>query len=358
MKLHSGNALTKALVLCFALLISGCVVAPEKSRHTQLIGQVRATPAWKDLPVYDHIVIVVEENKDFARIDDDENSYIVDNPNAPFINRVLRKEGALLTRMYAEEHFSEGNYFWLLSGSNQDVGYFDLSPAPGSIDAPNLASQLIAHGRSFKGFSEDLPHIGSTVDREGDYARKHVPWISFSNIPNGATRDSSSNLTFSEFPSPGRARAFDELPTVSVVVPNLKHDMHDDVEGGSVAVGDRWLADNLGAYYEWAKTHNSLLIVTFDEDAQACWCRIGSTNPSSANLRDRNQIMTIFAGAHIIPGEYSEGAGVNHVSLLRTFEAMYGLERSGRQQAQALEAGISDGKVVSDVFRAVRSGKR
>ena len=39
-----------------------------------------------------------------------------------------------------------------------------------------------------------------------------------------------------------------------------------------VASGDTWLAQNLSAYAEWAKTHNSLLIVTWDED------NFGSTN--------------------------------------------------------------------------------
>ena len=35
------------------------------------------------LPVYDHIVIVIEENKDFEQI--------IGNPNAPYINQTLCK---------------------------------------------------------------------------------------------------------------------------------------------------------------------------------------------------------------------------------------------------------------------------
>src|SRR5216683_4578734 len=68
-------------------------------------------PSPAGLPVYDHVVIVVEENKDYEQI--------IGNKNASYINDVLRKEGANLTKSYAEEHFSEGNYFWLFSGSNQ-----------------------------------------------------------------------------------------------------------------------------------------------------------------------------------------------------------------------------------------------
>ena len=38
--------------------------------------------------------------------------------------------------------------------------------------------------------------------------------------------------------------------------------MHD----GTVAQGDTWLQAALDAYANWAAAHNSLLVVTFDED--------------------------------------------------------------------------------------------
>jgi acid phosphatase len=342
----------RAIVVYAALLISGCAGVPGTERPSDRLNEASAPPRWEG-PVYDHIVIVVEENKDYRKIDDDEDSYIIDNPNAPFINGTLRAEGASLTRMYAQEHFSQGNYFWLLSGSNQDVGYLDCVPRPGSIHAKNLASELIAHGRSFKGFSEDLPALDPTADKEGDYARKHVPWIGFSNIPNTA------NLSFEDFPK--RVEDFHKLPTVAFVIPNLKHDMHDSSSkdaDDSVRNGDDWLRKNLGSYYRWAKTHNSLLIVTFDEDAtHAGLFGIGLTNPAASDIEDQNQIVTIFAGAHIKPG-YEETAPVTHVNLLRTIEAMYGLPRSGRQQRRALEADISDEKVITEVFKPVRKTKR
>jgi acid phosphatase len=329
--------------------LSGCLGLPDAEQRFDHPGEVKAPPSWQGLPVYDHIVIVVEENKDHVKLDDDKtNPFIIGNANAKFINK-LRVEGASLTRMYAEEHFSQGNYFWLLSGSNQGVGFLDCVPWPGSIDAENLGHQLIAHGRSFKGYSEGLPAIGSTVIEEGDYARKHVPWIAFANIPNGTTPDTSSNLTFAEFPK--RRQDFHKLPTVAFVIPNLKNDMHDDTneKGDAVKNGDEWLAKNLGDYVEWAKTHNSLLIVTFDENAQAGLFTIGPTNPAATDDKDKNQIVTILAGARIKPG-YEDKTPVTHVNLLRTIEAMYGLQRSGRQQAWAIKAGIADETVITGVF--------
>ena len=46
----------------------------------------------------------------------------------------------------------------------------------------------------------------------------------------------------------------------------------------------------------------------------------------------------------------AEPAGITHVSILRTIEAMYGLSRSGAQQPNAAAAGIGDEQVVTDVF--------
>jgi hypothetical protein len=65
----------------------------------------------------------------------------------------------------------------------------------------------------------------------------------------------------------------------------------------------------------------------------------------------QNRILTIFAGAHIKPGVYSEGKGVTHVNLLRTIEAMYGLPKSGAQQPNAAGAGISDETIVRIFLR-------
>ena len=60
--------------------------------------------------------------------------------------------------------------------------------------------------------------------------------------------------------------------------------------------------------------------------------------------------MTILAGAHIKPGDYPEGKGVTHVNLLRTLEAMYTLNKSGAQQQHALNAGITDDFILTDIF--------
>jgi acid phosphatase len=195
------------------------------------------------------------------------------------------------------------------------------------------------------------------------YGRKHVPWISFGNVP------TSWNLSFKDFPSD-----YTKLPTVAFVIPNLYHDMHnfpDDPEI-SIPAGDSWLRYNLDRYYQWARTHNSLLIITFDEnddkmpfgrptdpqpdpkrnecyqDLESRIARIFSREQTRV-LRDcQNQIATIFAGEHVKHGE--EHTPMTHVNLLRTIEAIYGLPKSGRQQPNAARFGIPDDRIASGVF--------
>jgi phosphatidylinositol-3-phosphatase len=349
----------RILVIIVLSYLCSCSDAESLNPDNRLVPTPKAaTLSWPSgLPVYDHIVIVVEENKDYKDI--------IGNPNAPYINDVLKANGANFTQMFGEEHYSQGNYFWLFSGDNQTIGFTDQIPSEKShpnypFTTPNLGEQLIAKGLSFKGFAESLPEIGFLGDKQALYARKHVPWISFANVPNGKTIAASSNLRFTDFPT--RPSSYHTLPTVSFVIPNLLNDMHNGPMEKSIPAGDRWLKKNIDPYYQWAKGHNSLLILTFDENADKRGY-LGLTNPAvdpkSCVGADRdqaycvglqNRIVTIFAGAYIKAGDYPEGNGITHVNILRTIEAMYGLPKAGAQQPNAVGIGISDDYIITDTF--------
>ncbi|WP_197512277.1 alkaline phosphatase family protein [Mycobacterium sp. 852002-10029_SCH5224772] len=257
------------------------VVALAASPLTPRIGLVAAA-----IPQPAHIVIVVEENRS-------ENG-IIGNKSAPFITS-LAANGANMTQSYAETHPSEPNYLALFAGNTFGVTK-DLCPVNAGA-APNLGSELLAAGHTFVGFAEGLPAVGSPVCTAGKYARKHVPWTNFTNVP------AANSLPFSAFPMGNYA----SLPTVSFVIPNNDNNMHD----GSIAQADAWLNRQLSGYANWAVANNSLLILTFDEDDNG----------------SRNQIPTVFYGAHVRPGNYSEQ--INHYNLLSTVEQMYGLPKTG-----------------------------
>jgi phospholipase C len=237
------------------------------------------------LPRPDHVVIVIEENHAYANI--------IGSSSAPYIN-ALANSGANFTNSFAVTHPSEPNYLALFSGSTQRV--VDDS-CPHTFSASNLGEELHGASLSFGGYSETMPSVGYTgCQYAGLYARKHNPWVNFTNVP------SSDNLPWTSFPAD-----YSSLPTVSIVVPNLQDDMHD----GTVQQGDSWLKQHLDGYVQWAKTHNSLLIVTWDEDD-------GTVT---------NHIPTIMVGQMVKAGNYSET--INHYSVLRTLEDMYGLSHAG-----------------------------
>jgi phosphatidylinositol-3-phosphatase len=229
-----------------------------------------------------HVVIVIEENHS--------GSSIIGNAAAPYMN-TLAQGGGQFSEYYGVTHPSLPNYLAMFSGDTQGVTN-DACPAPGSpYAAANIGRELLDAGKTFVGYSEDLPAVGSTVCSNGGYQRKHNPWSYFADVPTEA------NQPFSAFPTD-----FDQLPTVSYVVPNQLHDMHD----GTIAQADQWLQTNLDAYAQWATTHNSILIVTWDED----------------DFTGDNHIATFITGARVKAGVVT--ARHDHYSLLRTLEDLYG----------------------------------
>ena len=299
--------------------------------------------------LYNKVVIVIEENQSY--------STIIGNPAAPYTNS-LANHGALFTTSYGTEHPSQPNYLDLFTGSDQNVSDDNfVTNVPFSTE--NLGAQLLHAGYTFAGYSEDLPTVGDTTsnfaaapgDPVGthDYARKHNPWALYQNDAFPASPanygsnylPSSVNQTLAPFTALSAAGDFAHLPSLSIVVPNQQHDDHGVTGGASgdqlISDGDTWLKNNIDAYAQWAKTHNSLLIVTWDED----------------DYSSINQIPTIAYGAHIRTGKYSEPhsttfvsvvngdgqpsgtpvylpvQGINHWNILRTVEDIFHLGHIG-----------------------------
>ncbi|MET9002657.1 alkaline phosphatase family protein [Amycolatopsis sp. Hca4] len=269
-----------------ALVTAGAVTAATAGAEP---AAVRPTAA--AVPAFDHIVLVMFENKKYSSING--------SSSAPYFN-TLASQSAKFTSSFAITHPSQPNYVALFSGATQGVTD-DTCPANLGAKA-NLGRQLIDAGKTFKGYSEAMPSDGYTGCSSGTYRRKHNSWVDFSNVP------AASNVRFSSFPSD-----FTQLPTVAFVTPDMCNDMHDC----SIGTGDTWLKKNLDAYAQWAKTHNSLLITTFDEDSNT----------------SVNQIFTTFTGANVKVGSYSET--INHYTVLRTIEAAYGLPGIGNAASKS-----------------------
>lgn len=265
---------------------------------TVLAGATSAAP-----PTFDHVVVVVEENSSFTDV--------IGSADAPFINS-LAASGASLTGMHGITHPSQPNYLHLFSGSNQGQTS-NTMPTGVPFTTANLGGALVAAGRSFAGYSQSLPAVGFQGEAYSDtpgvnqYVRKHNPWMNWlAASPTGSQLATTVAQPFTAFPSD-----YATLPTVSFVIPNELNNMHD----GSIAEADAWLQTNLAGYASWAASHNSLLVVTWDEDG----------------VNERNRIPTLFVGAGVRQGQVA-GTWTLH-NLLRTIEDMYGTTHAGSAAA-------------------------
>jgi len=253
-----------------------------------------AASAAGPVPRFGHVVIVIMENKNYGDI--------IGRPDeAPYVNS-LAAGGAVFSHSFAVTHPSQPNYLALFSGSTQGITGDDCPHSFTGV--PNLGAELISAGLSFAGYSESMASAGYTGCGSYlslGYVRTHNPWVDFTNVP------AASNRTFGSFPA-----NYSQLPTVSFVIPNLCHDMH----YCSRDSGDSWIQHHLGSYASWARSHNSLLIITWDEDGSVLG--LGG---------DNNRVPTVFYGAHVRPGTYTERTG--HYGVLRTVEDMYRLPHAG-----------------------------
>jgi acid phosphatase len=306
-------------------------------RLTALCLFISLTASAQQLPRPDHIVVVIEENKGFDDVMD--AAPVPDaQSRAAYINNVLRPMAAVLTKSYALHHPSQPNYLEFFSGSAQ--GICNDHPPRRRIDVPNLARSLagtpnLGTKQAFVGYAENLPADLRTKSR-GNYVRRHCPWLAFSDVV-----ESRDTTMF-----PHTEQGFENLPLVAIVIPNLLNDMHTARTTASehltsrqkiareVKQGNDWLQAHLDAYVQWATTHNSLLILTWDEDSAENTSRMLQLELDRLDRDDRcehamntnppdNHIPTLIIGAHVTHRDSDQE--VTHHNLLSTILALEGV---------------------------------
>jgi len=249
-----------------------------------------ATNGYVGLPRPDHVVVVIEENHGYSQI-------VSDIKSSPYIHELMTK-GVLFTQSYGVTHPSQPNYLALFSGDTQNV---TDDSCPHTFNTDNLAKQLLNAGLSFAIFSEDLPFVGDMSCMSGGYQLKHNPMVNWQ----GTQLPPEMNKRFADF-----TQDFAQLPTVSFVIPNQDNDMHD----GSIEAADNWLKIHIGPYVDWAYEHNSLLILTWDED----------------DFMGDNRIVTIMVGPMVNAGTSAQR--INHYNVLRTLLELNNLPAIGESK--------------------------
>jgi len=257
------------------------------------------------VPAFDHVLVVVLENK--AQAD------VLGSPDAPGFNS-LASRYAVLSRYRGISHPSLPNYLALVSGSTQGI----RSDCTGCVvSARNLADALQRAHRTWKTYAEGLPSPGYTGASSGRYVKRHVPFLYFRDVLASPSR----RKRVVPLRQLSRDLAAGRLPSFSLVVPDLCHDMHDC----PVATGDAWLTRFLKPLLRSTRLSNSVVFVVFDE--------------TEGSLPATGLVPALALGPTVVPGSIYRGR-TSHYGLLRTIEDAWGLPRLGRSGGAAPITGI------------------
>ncbi len=199
------------------------------------------------VPLSGHVFVIVLENADYGNV--------ICGNSTPYLNGLAQQYG-LATQYYGNTHPSIGNYFMMTVGKiiTNDDGF------SGTVSDDNVVRELVAAGKSWKSYAEDLPAVGYTGGSVGNYARKHNPLSFLSDVVNDSIQ--RKNLVpFTQFLTDLANNTF---PNYAFIVPNLCHDAHDC----SLSVADSWLQTNIDPLVESVQfQQDGLLVILFDEAA-------------------------------------------------------------------------------------------
>ena len=250
-----------------------------------------AAPQQASVPAFDHIFIIVMENR--------AASEVVDNTlQAPYFNQ-LASEYGLGANSVAVAHPSLPNYLALTGGDTFGI----TSDCTGCfVDAPNLvADRIVPSGRTWKAYMESMPSACFAGDSH-KYVQRHNPFFYYDDIR--LTAQCQNVVPFTGLADD--LASVDTTPNYVWITPNMCNDMHDC----PMSTGDTWLANTLPQILGSPAftTRTSLLLITWDEDDDS----------------GLNQIPVLVVARGVSPG-FRSTVPYSHYSLLRTVEDAWGL---------------------------------
>jgi acid phosphatase len=264
------------------------------------------------VPQFAHVVVVVEENHSYDQV--------IGNAAMPFLNG-LAQANALATQYYADAHPSIPNYFMMTTGQivTLDDGF------SGTVDIDNVVRELLAAGKTWKSYAENLPSVGYVGGDVYPYLRRHNPLSYLSDVV--GTAQAGNLAPFSQL-APDLVAG--QLPNFAFVAPNAEHDAHDCPDGTQncsdtvkLSAADAWLQQNIAPVLNDSNFQKSgLLIVVFDE----------------GNMLDLQggggHVAMVMAGSGVKKG-FQSNAQHDHASLLRLMLKALGVQKFPGQAAGA-----------------------
>jgi hypothetical protein len=257
------------------------------------------------IPNFDHIVLILLENQDYASV--------IGSPNMPHLN-TLAQQNVLLSNYFAVRHPSLPNYIALMSGSTQNITSDCIDCF---VNQPNLADRIEASGRTWKSYLESMPSP-CFLGNADPYVQKHNPLLYFDSVRLNTARCERSIVPLTSLDTD---LAANQLPNFSFIMPNICNSGHDCKPD----VADTWV-NNMVAKLQASPAlgKNSLIIITFDEGGEhstgSC-CGLGN--------KAGGQIAAVLISPMAQPG-FNDSTAYSHYSLLKMILGAWNLPELGQ----------------------------
>lgn len=244
---------------------------------------------------FKRVIYIVLENQDYRDV---------------YKNELFKKwagMGANLTNFFAQVHPSQPNYIAMIAGDTLGVN----NNGNWSLDGKHIGDLLEEKGLDWRTYAEDFPGKCFLGTVSGDYARRHVPFLSFKNIQNSPTR-CSKIVNFNSFETDWKEN---KLAAFNLVIPNNKSNGHDT----NIETAAQWIKKHFEPHFnDSAFMKDTLVILTYDEGSYVL----------------KNQIYTVLLGSSVTPGVTNNDRHT-HYSLIRLMEEEWGLGNLGKGDVAA-----------------------
>ncbi|HTS05765.1 MAG TPA: alkaline phosphatase family protein [Candidatus Eisenbacteria bacterium] len=298
-----------------------------------------AASTFAQVPVSQHVVLVIDENSSFNDVMEDMPWLVGQGNTYGYANNYHSDNGGSLF-----------DYLWLASGSCHSAanctlppGTHDFGCSGNSCTSPitddNIFRELNNAGISWKVYAQSYAAAGgkpTTPDKANgtDYYRRHNGATWYSDILSNVDGSASKIVDLSQLMTDVDNNA---LPRYVIIVPDGHHDAHDCpvgmptcTEAQQLAAADQFLSANLQPILnmrDFQAGGTGLIIVTFDECA-------GGTNQGCGA-----SVYTAVLGPQVKPHTVS-GTYYKHENALRTMLDSLGIKNY--PGASATAADMSD----------------
>ena len=262
------------------------------------------TPPASHVPAYQHVFMIMMENTDYSEVMDDP-------ADTPFMHSLMA-QGTSLANMHAVYHPSDENYAAVAGGDTYAVGgtYWPNFNDPN----PNLGDKLISAGKTWKAYEQGMgTPCNLNTNYDGYYEPDDAPFINYTDVSGNAAYCQQHLFDTTQLTTDLQSAS--TTPSFSWIAADDYYDGEASGNGNSTSLQtqDGWLNRTITPIMQspaWT-TQNSLLIVTWDENAYA---------------EPDNYIATFMVGSRgTVNAGYVSNVRHDHYSIGSTIEHALGI---------------------------------